>query len=128
MTRYAKSVLLTLLTADTTIYYTPKLGSLSDAEPNPFVDRLADRSGLLFPRVVDISRTSKLPAIILKEPEKELNKDDLILIVPLLDINANTNLTRLLPISTTPPPHSPRNQQRMPFLPHMLMVLGPSTP
>jgi len=99
-----------LLTADTTIYHTPKLGSSSDNKPNPFMDQPADRSGPLFPRVFNILRTSEPPATILKEPEEELNKDDLILIMPLLNSNANTNLAQPPLVSTTPLPHSPRNQ------------------
>jgi len=109
-----------------TIYHTPKLGSPSDNEPNPFVDRPADRSGPSFPGVFDISRTSEPPATILEEPEEELNEDNLILITPLLD--TNTNSTRPPPVSTTPPPQSPRNQRRMPSLLHMPVALSPSTP
>jgi len=40
------------------------------------MDQQADKSGLLFPRVFDILRTSKPPATILKELEKELNEDN----------------------------------------------------
>jgi len=80
----------------------------------------------LFPGVFDISRTSKLPATILEEPEEELNEDDSILITPLLD--TNTNSTQPPPVLTTPPPQSPRSQRRMPFLPHMPMALSPSAP
>jgi len=109
-----------------TIYHTPKLDSPSDNEPNPFMDRPADRSGPSFPRVFDISRTSELPAMILEEPEEELNEDDSILITPLLDTNIKS--TRPPPVSTTPPPHSPRNQRRMPSLPHMPMALSLSAP
>ena len=125
-TRRAKSALPTLLTTDMTIYHTPKLDSPSDNEPNPFMDRPADRSGPSFPRVFDISRTSELPAMILEEPEEELNEDDSILITPLLDTNIKS--TRPPPVSTTPPPHSPRNQRRMPSLPHMPMALSLSAP
>ena len=125
-TQRAKLALPTLSTTDMTIYHTPKLGLPSDNELNLFVDRPADRSGPSFPGVFDISRTSEPPATILEEPEEELNKDDSILITPLLDTNMDS--ARPPPVSTTPPPHSPRNQQRMPSLPYMPMALSPSTP
>jgi len=90
------------------------------------VDQPADRSGPSFPGVFDISRASKLPATILKEPEEEVNEDNLILITPLLDTNMNSTQPPL--VSTIPPPQSPRNQRRMPSLPHMPMALSPSAP
>jgi len=59
-----------LLIAETTIYHTPKLGSLSDHEPNLFVENRANRSGPSLPGLFDISRNEPL-ATIIKEPNLE---------------------------------------------------------
>jgi len=75
-----------------TIYHTPKLGSLSDREPNPFIEQAANRSGPSFPGLLDISRVSELPATIVEEPtlEEDLPEEASILDPTLLGNNSNS--------------------------------------
>jgi len=124
-TRQTRSAAPDLSIAETTtIYHTPKLGSLSDHEPNPFVKNRADRSKPSLPGLFDISRNKPL-ATIIKEPnlEEELLEEASIL---LSEILGNTLNSQQPPQNPTPPP--PRNNRRMPLTPHMPLALSPSTP
>jgi len=110
--------------AETTIYNTPKLGSPSDREPNPFVENRADRSGLSLPGLFDISR-NKPSATIIKEPnlEGELPEEASILSPEIL---GNTSNSQQPPQNPTPSP--PRSNRRMPSTPHMPLALSLSAP
>ena len=123
-TRRTRSAVPNLSIAETTIYNTPKLGSPSDREPNPFVENRADRSGLSLPGLFDISR-NKPSATIIKEPnlEGELLEEASILSPEIL---GNTSNSQQPPQNPTPSP--PRSNRRMPSTPHMPLALSLSAP
>jgi len=104
---------------ETTIYNTPKLGSPSDQEPNPFVENRADRSGPSLPGLFDISRNEPL-ATIVKEP----NLEEASILSP--EILGSTSNSQQPPqnLATIPP----RNNRRMPSTLHMPLALSPSAP
>jgi len=109
---------------ETTIYHTPKLGSLSDHKPNPFVENRADRSRLSLPGLFDISRNKSLATIV-----EELNLEEEILEEASIlspEILGNTSNSQQPQQNPTPLP--PRNNRRVPPTLHMPLALSPSTP
>jgi len=110
--------------AETTIYNTPKLGSPSDCESNPFVENRADRSRPSLPGLFNISRNEP-SATIIKEPnlEEELLEEVSILSPKILGSTSNSQQPPQNP--TTSPP---RNDRRMPSTLHMPLALSPSAP
>ena len=118
-TRRTRSAVLNLSIAETTIYNTPKLGSPSDQEPNPFVENRADRSGPSLPGLFDISRNEPL-ATIVKEP----NLEEASILSP--EILGSTSNSQQPPqnLATIPP----RNNRRMPSTLHMPLALSLSAP
>jgi len=124
-TQQTRSATLNLSIAETTtIYNTPKLGSPSDHEPNPFVKNRADRSGPSLPGLFNISR-NKPSATIIEEPnlEEELPEEASILSPKIL---GNTSNSQQPPQNLTPSP--PRSNRRMPSTPHMPLALSLSAP
>ena len=81
--------MLNLLVVEITIYHMPKLGSLSDHEPNPFVR--ADRSRLSLLGLFNISR-NKPSVTIVEEPnlEKKLPEEASILSPKILGNTSNS--------------------------------------
>jgi len=123
-TRRTRSAALNLSITETTIYNTPKLGSLLDREPNPFAENRANRSELSLPGLFDISRNEPSATIVEKlNLEKELPEEASILSPEILGSTSNSQQPPQNP--TTPPP---RNNRRMPLTPHMPLALSPSAP
>jgi len=91
----------------TTIYHTPKLGSPSDHEPNPFVENRADRNRPSLPGLFDISR-NKPSATIVEELnlEEELLEEASILspkiIQKAVDLVSSKTIARALQHSAMP--------------------------
>ena len=102
----------------------PKLGSLSDHEPNPFVENRANRRGLSLPGLFDISRNEPL-ATIVEEPnlEEKLLEKAFILSPEILGSTSNSQQPQQ---NLTSPPL--RNNRRMPSTSHIPLALSPSTP
>jgi len=91
------------------------LGSSSDIELNPFLDRNADPSGPVVPGRFRLS----IPTAILEEPFIEHDLD-------LAQHQANSNPQLPLTQSNTPTPAPPTTQSKMPLKTQMPIPLSPS--